>query len=288
MAPVTFGFKTEQSRASYPDLLRIWQEADENEAFSDLWLFDHFVPLRMDIGDPCHEAWTLLSVLAAQTRRARIGILVAGNTYRHPAVVANMAATLDIVSRGRLEFGIGAGWHEGEHRMYGIPLAATAQRIRALDEACEVVRRLWADEVSSFEGRFYTLSDARCEPKPIQRPGPPITIGGTGEQLTLRVVARHADRWNFNGKSADEFVRLSGVLDDHCRAIGRDPATIVRSVQLHLGPEVGASREEVAAYIAAGATHIVLNPRFPLTPGLPSRIAREIVDPLLTSAPERP
>ncbi|HWO88547.1 MAG TPA: TIGR03560 family F420-dependent LLM class oxidoreductase [Gemmatimonadales bacterium] len=285
MRPVTFGFKTEQSRASYPDLVRIWQEADEIGAFSDLWLFDHFVPLRMDIGDPCHEAWTLLSALAALTRRARIGILVAGNTYRHPAVVANMAATIDHVSGGRLEFGIGAGWHEGEHRMYGIPLGTAGQRIRAMNEACEVVRLLWSNEVSSFDGRFYTLFEARCDPKPVQRPGPPITIGGTGERLTLRVVARHADRWNFNGKSVDEFVRLNAVLDDHCRAVGRDPESIIRSVQVHLGTDSSAIREQVAAYIAAGATHFVLNPRIPLTPGLPGRVARDIVGPLLAGLP---
>jgi F420-dependent oxidoreductase-like protein len=239
----------------------------------------------MEIGQPCLEGWTLLTALAVQTRRARVGLMVASNTYRHPAVLANMAAALDVISGGRLEFGIGAGWHEGEHRMYGIPLGTAAQRIRALDEACEVMRALWTNEESTFNGRYYSLVDARCDPKPIQRLGPPITIGGTGEKLTLRVVARHANRWNFNGKSVEEFQRLNTVLDDHCRAVGRDPGDIQRSVQRHLATDLGAAREEVAGYVEAGAAHVVLNPRFPLAPGLPDRIAREVVEPILRTRP---
>ena len=281
----TFGFKTEQPRASYDDLVRIWREADENDAFADLWLFDHFVPLRMEIGQPCLEGWTLLTALAVQTRRARVGLMVASNTYRHPAVLANMAAALDVITGGRLEFGIGAGWHEGEHRMYGVPLGTAAQRIRALGEACEVMRALWTNEESAFNGRYYTLVDARCDPKPMQRPGPPITIGGTGEKLTLRVVAKYADRWNFNGKSVEDFQRLNTVLDDHCRAVGRDPHEIQRSVQRHLAPDLGAAMEEVAAYVQAGAAHVVLNPRFPLIPGLSDRIAREVVEPIFRARP---
>lgn len=276
-----FGLKTEQSRATYEALAEIWREADQIEAISDLWLFDHFVPLRLPPSDPCHEGWTLLTALGLQTRRARFGLLVAGNTYRHPAVLANMAATLDVACGGRLEVGLGAGWHEGEHRMYGIPLGPVADRIHAMDEACEVLRALWANDVSSFTGRFYRLEAARCEPKPIQRPGPPLTIGGTGERLTLRVVAKHAQRWNFNGATVDEFVRLNGILDAHCRAVGRDPNTIVRSVQRHVGEDLGAVREDVAAFIDGGAQHVVLNPRVPLHPGIAARIAKEIIEPAL-------
>ncbi|MGH2455851.1 MAG: TIGR03560 family F420-dependent LLM class oxidoreductase [Candidatus Limnocylindria bacterium] len=281
MTAVTFGFKTEPPRASYDDLRRIWQEADEIPQISDLWAFDHFVPLRADPTEPCLEGWTLLTALAVQTRRARVGLMVAGNTYRHPAVMANMGAAIDVISGGRLEFGIGAGWHEGEHRMYGIPLGTAAQRIHALDEACEVIRALWTRELSTFSGRYYSLLEARCEPKPLQRPAPPITIGGTGERLTLRVVARHADRWNFNGKSVEEFVRLNGVLDEHCRAAGRDPASITRSVQRHLGDDLDAAAAEVAAYVAAGAAHVVLNPRIPLRPGIAEAVTRGIIEPVL-------
>ena len=281
MSTVTFGFKSEPPRASYRDLVRIWQEADEIPQLRDLWLFDHFVPLRMEPTEPCLEGWTLLTALAVQMKRARVGLMVAGNTYRHPAVLANMAATLDVITGGRLEFGIGAGWHEGEHQMYGIPFGTIGQRIRAMDEACVVIRSLWTYEQTSFDGHYYSLVEARCEPKPIQRPGPPITIGGTGEKLTLRVVARHADRWNFNGKTVDEFTRLNAVLDEHCRAVGRDPTAIMRSVQRHLGEDLGAAREEVAAFVQAGAGHVVLNPRFPLRSGIASRVTREIVDPVL-------
>lgn len=280
MTDVAFGFKTEPPRASYSDLVRIWQEADEIPAIADLWAFDHFVPLRADPSEPCLEGWTTLTALATQTRRARIGLLVAGNTYRHPAVLAKMAAALDIISEGRLEFGVGAGWHESEHRMYGLPFGTTADRIRALGEACEIVKLLWTSDISNFTGRYYTLADARCEPKPVQRPYPPITIGGTGERLTLRVVARHADRWNFNGASVDEFVRLNDVLDEHCAVVGRDPATIVRSVQRHLNDDFASAAEEVASFVKAGAQHVILNPRIPLQPGVATRVAREIIEPV--------
>lgn len=276
----TFGLKTEQSRASYADLVRIWQEADDIPAFADAWLYDHFVPLRLDPGDPCIEGWTALAGLAMLTRRIRLGLMVASNTYRHPAVFANMAATLDVMSNGRVEFGIGAGWHEGEHAMYGIKLGTPAERIRALDEACEVVRRLWTIDVADFAGKTYNLVGARCEPKPVQAPHPPITIGGTGERMTLRVVARHAARWNFNGKSVEQFVHLNGVLDAHCAAVGRDPTTIVRSVQRHLTDDFPAAVEEIAAYIEAGAHHIVLNPRIPLAPGIATRLLREVIEPI--------
>ena len=278
---VTWGFKTEPPRGAYRDLVRIWQEADEIPLISDLWAFDHFVPLRAEPSEPCPEGWTTLTALATHTLRARVGLMVASNTYRHPAVLAKMAAALDVITEGRLEFGLGAGWHEPEHRMYGLPFGTTADRIRALGEACQIAKLLWTQEVSSFEGRYYTLTDARCEPKPLQRPHPPITVGGTGEKLTLRIVARYADRWNFNGKSIEEFVRLNGVLDEHCAAVGRDPRAIIRSVQRHLGADFAASADEVAAYIAAGAQHVVLNPRVPLAPGVVVRALRQIIEPVL-------
>ena len=283
MSTVTFGFKTEPPRASYPDLLRIWQEADEIPLIRDLWAFDHFVPLRADPGDPCLEGWTTLTALAVHTTRARVGLMVAGNTYRHPAIMAKMGAALDVITDGRLEFGIGAGWHEGEHRMYGLPYPSIGDRIRALGEACQVLKALWTQDVSDFDGRYYRLEAARCEPKPVHRPHPPITIGGTGEKLTLRVVARHADQWNFNGKSVDEFVRLNGVLDQHCRDVGRDPAAIARSVQRHMSGDFAAEAELIASYVRAGASHVVLNPRLELKPGVAQTVAREVIEPVLAS-----
>jgi F420-dependent oxidoreductase-like protein len=280
VSSVVWAFKTEQPRATYRDLLRIWQEADEIPAFAQLWGFDHFVPLRADPGGPCLEGWTTLTALGVQTRRARIGLMVTGNTYRHPAVVANMAAALDVMTDGRLEFGIGAGWHEEEHRMYVLAYPSTADRIRALGEACQVIKALWTQDLSTFDGTFYMLRNARCEPKPVQSPHPPITIGGTGERLTLRVVARFADRWNYNGTTVEDFVRLNGVLDAHCAAVGRDPATIERSVQRKLGDDLPAEADAIRAFLDAGAQHVVLNPRLELRPGIAKRLLREVVEPL--------
>jgi F420-dependent oxidoreductase-like protein len=280
---VRFGLKTEQSRAAYGVLARIWREADEIDSITDLWLFDHFIPLRLPETGPCPEAWTLLTALATSTRRARVGIMVLGNTYRHPALLAKQAAALDIVSGGRLELGLGAGWHEGEHRMYGIPYPSVPDRIRALGEACSILRSLWTSDRTTFSGRYYSLMDAVAEPKPLQHRGPPLTIGGTGERMTLRVAAEHATRWNFNGKEGAEFSRLCGVLDEHCRSVGRDPATIERSVQLHLGPDLSDALEPIADYVSRGARHIVLNPRFPLEPGIAERVTRAVIEPVVQS-----
>src|SRR5262245_9149383 len=175
-----FGVKTAPQFTTSDDMLRVWREADEIPAIESAWLFDHFIPLGPDPTGPQLEGWTLLAAYAALTTRVRVGILVTGNTYRHPAVLANMAATVDQIAHGRLDFGIGAGWNELEHTMYGMPLYSPGERIRRLGEACEVIRRLWTEPVATFEGTYYQLHDARCEPKPVQHPSPPILIGGSG------------------------------------------------------------------------------------------------------------
>ncbi|MDQ2886924.1 MAG: LLM class flavin-dependent oxidoreductase, partial [Chloroflexota bacterium] len=206
---------------------------------------------------------------------------VTGNTYRHPAVLANMAATVDIVSQGRLDLGIGAGWNELEHTSYGIPLYKPGERIRRLGEACEVIKLLWTETVSDFDGKYYQLKGARCEPKPVQKPYPPFVIGGSGEQLTLRVVAQYASIWNFVGGSTDEFKHKNTVLDGHCTAIGRDPAEIARSVQLIVNPaDLGAVRATTQSYIEAGANHLILNLRHPYPEGIVHRLAEEVAEPL--------
>src|SRR5207244_3550580 len=165
-------------------LRRYWQQAAASPTFTGLWLFDHFIALGDDPTRPCLEGWTLLAALAALTSRLRLGVMVTGNGYRHPAVLAKMAATVDITSNGRLDFGIGAGWHEPEYKAYGIPFPSAADRIRAMGEACELTKLLWTQDSANFNGRYYTLTEARCDPKPIQKPYPPFTIGGQGEQLT--------------------------------------------------------------------------------------------------------
>jgi alkanesulfonate monooxygenase SsuD/methylene tetrahydromethanopterin reductase-like flavin-dependent oxidoreductase (luciferase family) len=207
--------------------------------------------------------------------------MVTGNTYRHPAVLANIGATVDHISHGRLDFGIGAGWNELESNMYGIPLYAPGERIRRLGEACEVVKRLWTETVANFDGKYYQLQDARCEPKPVQKPYPPFVIGGSGEQLTLRVVAQYANIWNFVGGSVDTFLHKVEVLEGHCAAVGCDPSEIERSIQMmynYNNPEE--TLNTTRPYIEAGANHIILNLRAPYPDGIVERLAEKIAEPL--------
>ncbi len=273
-----FGIKTAPQHTTYDEILRVWLEADGIPSLEHAWLFDHFVPLREPIAGPCLEGWSLLAALAARTERLRVGLMVTGNTYRHPAVLANMAATVDVISHGRLDLGLGAGWHEGEHRMYGMPLYAPGERIRRLDEACTVIERLWTEPVATFAGRYYQLQEATCAPKPVQKPRPPIVIGGGGEHLTLRVVARHADIWNFAGGPLESFQHKNAVLDGHCAAVGRDPATIERSIQVPIDPDnLAQARATIREFRAAGATHIVLNLSAPYPVGVVQRLADEVV-----------
>jgi F420-dependent oxidoreductase-like protein len=250
------GLKVRPER--YPiDVQRgVWVIADEG-GFDHVWSYDHLVAVGADTAAPIFEGWSLLAAMAEGTRRVRLGLLVTGNQYRHPALLAKMAVTVDHLSAGRLELGIGAGWNEPEFAMLGMPYPSTADRIRALDEACTVIKRLWTQERTSFAGRFYTLTDAIAEPKPVQRPHPPVWIGGSGPRRTLRVVARHADVWNANGKTLEDDVRSSGLLDEHCLAIERDPGTLRRSAQL-FWQDVETTCRSAAAYLQAGFTELVL------------------------------
>jgi len=283
-----FGIKTAQQHTTYEEMLRVWREADALPIFEHAWLFDHFMPLGSNPAGPCLEGWTRLPALAAQTQRLRVGVMVTGNTYRHPAVLAKMAATVDVITRGRLEFGLGAGWYEREHRAYGIPFHSTGERIRRLGEACEVIRRLWTQSVADFDGRYYQLREARCEPKPVQQPHPPVVIGGGGEQLTLRVVAHYADIWDCMTDSPQEYRHKSAVLDSHCAAIGRDPATIERSKHVFVDPtDLLAARSELRPYIEAGATHLILHVSAPYPVGIVQRLAEEVAEPLRTEYASR-
>src|SRR3712207_2512415 len=205
MARLSFGIKTAPQHTTYEDMLAVWQEADGIDVLEHAWLFDHYAPIHSDVNGPCLEGWTLLAAYAARTARLRLGLMVTGNTYRHPAVLTKIATTVDVIANGRLDFGIGAGWNEYEHASMGIPLYRPGERIRRLDEACEIVKRLFTQQLTDFDGRYYQLKGARCEPKPIQKPYPPFVIGGGGEQLTLRVVARYADVWNFAGGPVENF-----------------------------------------------------------------------------------
>ena len=208
----------------YAALEEFWRAADEL-GFHAIWDYDHFYGLA-DSTTPTLEGWTTLAAMAAVTHQARVGCMVTSVTYRHPAMLAKMAITVDHICGGRLDFGIGAGWHEAEHRAYGIEFPNPGSRVAMLDEALTLIRRLWTEESVSFAGRFFTLDDARCEPKAVQRPHPPIVIGG-GQPKMLRVVARHANEWNWAWTgSTEEWLEASSRLDEACDEIGRDPREI--------------------------------------------------------------
>jgi len=249
-----FAIKTSPQHTTYADMLDVWQAADDIELFESAWTFDHFYPIFSDPTGPCMEGWTVTTALAQATRRLRVGLMVTGNVYRHPAVLANMAATVDIVSNGRLEIGIGAGWNQQECDAYGIDLPPLKERFDRFDEACQVIVALLSNETSDFDGRYYKLVEARCEPKPVQQPHPPIVIGGGGEKRTLRAVARWAQHWNFPGGGVPVFNQKKEVLAQHCADIGRDVSEITTSTHLRLGTdgEFGPLVEEAAALAEAG------------------------------------
>ncbi|HVS64778.1 MAG TPA: TIGR03560 family F420-dependent LLM class oxidoreductase [Thermoanaerobaculia bacterium] len=200
----------------------------ESTGWDGLWFADHFMPSESDTSTPWLECWTTLAGLAAAVPRVRIGPLVSGNTYRHPAVLAKMAVTLDHVSGGRAVLGLGAGWQENEHRAYGIEFSDVPGRLRRLDEACRVIRSLLANATSDFEGEHYRLADAPLEPKPIGRL--PLLVGGGGEKVTLRIAAEHADEWKVWG-TVETLRHKGALLERHCERLGRDPAEIERSAQ---------------------------------------------------------
>jgi len=214
------------ARQSWEDVLTLARHV-ERTGWDGVWYADHFMPNTPDMRDPCNEVWSTISALAACVPRIRIGPLVLGNTYRHPAVVANMAATLDHISGGRLVLGLGGGWQENEHHAYGLEYYTVGERLRRLEEACRVIKALFSEERANFDGRYYRLENAPLEPKPIQDPLP-LMIGGGGEKVTLRIAARHADEWNVWG-DVERLRHKMSILDSHCESVGRDPAAIQRS-----------------------------------------------------------
>ncbi len=261
-----FAVKTPPQNTSWSDMLDIWRAADNIDVFSEAWNFDHFYPLHPPMDGPCLEAWTTLAALAQATKRLRVGSMVNGMHYRHPAVTANMAASLDIISGGRFNLGLGAGWFEPESIAYGIPLGTMTERMDRFEEGVEVIHRLLTQEHTTFSGTYYQLADARCEPKPVQQPRPPIVIGGKGEKRTLRVVARFADYWDamFHEDTAS-WLRLNEILLAHCEEVGRDPSQIRRSVHLRWGADddPGQLAEAAMSFVDAGVDVIVFSMRSP-------------------------
>ncbi|GAA1689382.1 monooxygenase [Mycolicibacterium murale] len=245
----------------YPVLERFWRDADEL-GFHGVYDYDHFLGLSYT-GDAVFEGWTTLAAMAAVTQRARIGCLVSAVTFRNPAVLAKMAVTVDHISDGRLDFGIGAGWQEREHLSYGLDYPDPGDRVAMLDEALTVIRRLWTEDSVSHTGRFFTLDEAVGDPKPVQRPHPPIVIGGSGPKM-LQVIARHADEWNMPvDGDPQQWAQVSTRLDIACEQQGRDPAQIQRSIQVFLHPQqdgqVEAQLRLLPQFAELGCQHAVLS-----------------------------
>lgn len=249
---VRFSVQTPIEGTTFAALARHWQRAEEL-GYDSAWLDDHFYGVATPPSDDSLECWTLMAALARETSRLRFGALVMCNSYRHPPLLAKMAASLDHISDGRLEFGLGAGWYEHEYRAYGYDFPAIGTRLEQLDEALQICKAMWREDRTNFSGRHYRVEKAWCNPKPVQQPHPPIMIGGGGEKVLLRLVAQHADRWNFGG-SVEEFQRKVPILEGHCRAVGRDPAQIERSWfgNILIEPDAARLEERLAKRAARG------------------------------------
>ncbi len=226
---IRFGIFAPQVGQTWPQIRELAQAADKF-GFDSIWLVDHM--WMRGLPDLDHlEAWTVMSALAAVTERIRIGTLVLCNSYRNPALLAKMASSLDQVSQGRFVLGLGAGWMEEEYHAYGYPFPPIRVRLEQLEEALQVIKRLFTEKRASFLGKYYTVTDAPNQPKPVQKPGPPILIGGAGERKLLRIVAEHADIWNCPNNVAPLLPQRLEALLRHCEAVGRDPSEIEVSEQ---------------------------------------------------------
>ncbi len=276
-----FGVQTPPQHVSYADIAQTWREADEL-GFDSAFVFDHFIPIYSDPQGPCLEGWTLLAALAAQTKQVKVGVLVTGNTYRHPAVLAKMAATVDHISNGRLILGLGAAWFELEHTAYGIPFYTPGERARRLGEAVEVIKLLFTQQKSNFEGKYYQLKDALCEPKPLQKPYPPLLIGGMGPKLIQPLVARQANIWHFFVRDGDpqETKKICADFDALCRKVGREPSQVEKSISLRPPQLVGTPedvRGRIQALADAGVQHFLISLPAPHDRQLLRRFAQEIM-----------
>jgi alkanesulfonate monooxygenase SsuD/methylene tetrahydromethanopterin reductase-like flavin-dependent oxidoreductase (luciferase family) len=266
-----FGFKTYQYDTTWPNLLDVWRTADSLDVFESGWLFDHFYAVYAgpdgkpfaDPSRPCLETWTTLTALAQATTRLRLGVIVTG-VINHPApLIAKMASTVDHIANGRLELGLGAGSMATELASYGIELGSVRDRLNRWEEALEVIVSLLTQDEVDFAGRYYTLRGARCDPKPIQRPHPPICVGAQGERRGLRIAARWAQHWNFAGGASvgpAGFARKAAVLSSYCAEIGRNPHEIRRSVDVYLGARTDPAvlQELAPAYAGAGVDLLIV------------------------------
>ncbi|WP_409179943.1 LLM class flavin-dependent oxidoreductase [Amycolatopsis sp. VS8301801F10] len=279
-----FGIMTAPMHTSYASLRQVWHEADAIPAIEHAWLFDHLLPIAGEQDGPIFEGWTLLSALAAQTDRLRLGLLVTSNRFRPPAMLAKIAATVDIVSGGRLDFGLGVGSRPShplarrEYEAHGLPFLETTDAVGRFAEACTVIRKVWTeDQPFDFAGEHVQLTGAFGNPKPVQRPHPPFVLGGRA-RATLRVVAEHADVWNIPGGDIADVVERSAMLDGYCAEIGRDPAEITRSIYLPVSYDRPAlTRTAIGEALEAGFAHVVLGLPAPYPAGAAQWVADELI-----------
>ncbi|WP_419847341.1 TIGR03560 family F420-dependent LLM class oxidoreductase [Candidatus Poriferisocius sp.] len=258
-------FKTMPQNIEWSVMLETWRELDADPRYESAWVFDHFYPIYGGEEGPCLEAWVTLSALAQATERIRIGSMVNAAPYRHPGLCAAMASSLDIVSGGRLDLGLGAGWNEVEAGAYGISLA---ERFDRFEEYLECVVSLLGQPITNFDGRYYTLTNARNEPKGPQQPTPPIVIGGAGPRRTMPLVAKWADHWNFPGGEVAKFAEVKARLVECCEEIGRDPAEITTSTHLIYRAEdpIDNVITQAEQFKAAGLDLAILYPFSPVEP----------------------
>jgi len=294
--PIRFGFQSGQQNVTWERMRDVWTKFDA-WGYDSLWAFDHFYPIfTPDPAGPCMENWTLLAALSQRTNRARIGALVNSNTYRNPCLTAKMAATLDHVSGGRLNLGLGAGWYELEHRSFGFDFKTLRGRLEALDESCRIIKQMFTEDRTTLEGKHYHVVDAICNPKPLQKPRIPLMIGGRGEKSLLKIVARHADMWNTMHANPAEMKRLIDVIERHGDTVGRDTDEIEKTIMMPLcykapkerermisatvasmagiTPEQARDRimigskdeclDKIADYIKVGVTHFIFSLRWPI------------------------
>jgi alkanesulfonate monooxygenase SsuD/methylene tetrahydromethanopterin reductase-like flavin-dependent oxidoreductase (luciferase family) len=249
-----FGLDVSQHQLTFDEILNRVQLAEE-AGFDGAWVFDHFTALYGDPGGPCLEAWTLLGALAARTSRIRLGTLVTGITYRHPAILTAEIVTVDHVSGGRIECALGAAWNENEHRSLGIPFPSTKERMERLEDAVEIFRLLTSGERVSYQGRHHSLDQAQYRPLPVQRPHPPIWIGANRPQLGLPLVGRQADAWHGWGRG---YVEKWEVVRRSAEKAGRDPEQIVRSSSLSISESWNVVRNTYEQHVANGVSYLVV------------------------------
>jgi F420-dependent oxidoreductase-like protein len=272
-----FAISTSPQRTTWAWLREVWKRADDIELFESGWTFDHFYPLFGDSTEDCLEGWISLTALLHETQRLRGGVLVTGMIYRHPAVLANMAATLDVTSGGRLELGVGAGWNEEECTAYGIDLGIMDERFERFEEGVEVLHLLLTRDRSDFEGRWYRLTDAMNNPKPVQDPLP-ICIGGSGLRRTIPAAARWAQHWNYGSPTmnVEDFTMRHRVFVDACEAVGRDPGDITVSSIVRYSPDAEVMVAEARAFAEAGVDLGIVSVPKDADPGVVADIAEAL------------